>query len=53
MKKKHFKFPGSHVTRVIGSTQETHPSRSQERAKLLGALSPLSRPLERCTIDTF
>ena len=33
MKKKHSKFPGSHITRVIGSTQETDPSRSQERAK--------------------
>ncbi len=33
MKKKHSKFPGSHVTRVIGSTQETHPSRNKEIEK--------------------
>ena len=33
MKKERSEFFGSHVTSVIGSTQETHPSRSKERGK--------------------
>lgn len=33
MKKKRSKFLGSHITRVIGSTQETYPSRNKEIEK--------------------